>query len=48
MSYVIVSLISIILSGGIFYFIGSNNPYPAAKRKLIANAKASVNKILGS
>ena len=48
MSYVITSLISIILSGGIMYFVGSNNPYPAAKRKLISKAKESVDKILKS
>ena len=48
MSYVITALISIIISGGIMYFVGSNNPYPAAKRKLIAKAKESVDKILKS
>lgn len=48
MSYVITALISIIVSGGVMYFVGSNNPYPAAKRKLIAKAKESVDKILNS
>lgn len=46
MSYFITSLISIIISGGVMYFVGSNNPYPSAKRKLIAKAKDSVDKIL--
>lgn len=48
MDYVITALIAIIISGGIMYFVGSNNPYPAAKRKLIAKAKDSVDKILKS
>lgn len=48
MSYFITALISSILSGGVMYFVGSNNPYAAAKRKIIADAKTSVNKILGS
>lgn len=27
---------------GVLYFVGSNNPYPAAKRKLIAKLKAKL------
>jgi hypothetical protein len=30
------------------YFVGSNNPYPAAKRKILQKGVDSINKILKS
>jgi len=48
MAYILTAVISFALGSILFYFIGSNNPYPAAKRKLIAKAKDSIDKILKS
>lgn len=42
--------IYVLIAAGIFvagYLVGSNNPYPTAKRKLLQQGANSINKILG-
>jgi len=48
MSYVITSLISIVLSGGIMFFVGANNPPKSILSKLLQKHKDSIDKIMKS
>ena len=41
----------VLIAAGIFvagYLVGSNNPYAAAKKRLLQKGAASINKILGN
>lgn len=38
-------LLGAVIVGSIMYFVGSNNPYPAAKKKLLAKAQDALKNV---
>jgi len=48
MTYVLTALISAVLSGGVMFFIGANNPPAKILQKLLNKHKDSIDKIMKS
>jgi len=48
MSYILTAMISAVLSGGVMFFVGANNPPKSILQKLLNKHKDSIDKIMKS